>query len=291
MSENLFSRTNLAPDQLKSLIRELTAPRFTLKDTEIKNRNITHWSQEGLLIGDTRKGAWRRLSYVEVLWMRIIAHLRGFEIPLDMIRTVKKEICNDSILVWALYAHPDGRGPDLPAADTGRVSVLASLVIHAILYRRKPVIVVTRKDEVKSLYLDGTDSTEHFFARYDLLSTSFICVSLAEVMRDSFRKIDAGILSSDLQVLTPAEAEVITCLRTVDLKSVIVSQGTNPEVDLFQTAEAEGLDPVFLLLDLIWRKGYERITWAMKDGRVTYFDYPDRFKWTPEQPDGNSARP
>lgn len=267
--ENIQFLKTLTPDKLRPLIRELTAQRFTLKDTEIRNRTINYWSQEGLLLGDSRKGAWRRLSYLDILWLRIVSHLRGFEISLELIRKVKEAICNDDIPLWSLYS--DHEVPE----DEARISSLASLVVQAIGFRRQPVIILTRQGEVKTLYPDSADVTGAFFSRLDLLSKTFLCVSLNEVMLDSFRKIGMAILTSNLEVFTPAEAEVITRLRGSELKSVRVTLDQGREIDLLDVTAPAELSPVDRFLEIVWCQGYERITSSTRDGRVTYFDYPD----------------
>jgi hypothetical protein len=206
------------------------------------------------MIGEFQEGKWRRLSYIEILWLRIVAHLRSFEIPLEMIRQVREAICIENFAT--------------------KISSLTSMVMHTILTRSKFVIILTHDGTVKSVDLDKADQSMGFFFRHDLLSKTFLCVSLTEVMLDSFRKIDAVVLS-ELSVLTAPEAEVISLLHADKLKLVTIALGEGREPGLFELAGDN--DKVTVLLDLIWRNGYERITWASTDGRVTYFDRPVQF--------------
>lgn len=72
------------------LMGELVLPRFTISEIGITHRWITHWDKQGL-IDNRREGvAWRRFSFVEYIWLRIIARLRDFNTPLSSIKQVKK---------------------------------------------------------------------------------------------------------------------------------------------------------------------------------------------------------
>ncbi len=267
------------------LLTELLKPRFTIRDTEVKHRNITHWGHEGLMIGEFQEGKWRRLNYLEILWLRIVAHLRSFEISLEMIREVKKVICIDGNPLWSFYEDQGASEPGLREKYPDRIISLTSMVMHTILTRSQFVIILTHDGTVKSLDLDKADQAIGFFFRRGLQSKTFLCVSLTEVMLDSFRKIDFEVLSQ-LPVLTSPEAEVIRLLRDDKLKSVAMAFSDGNETDLFELAGDN--DKVNFLLDLIWRNGYERITWASKDGRVTYFDRPAQFKHKSTLPNSGS---
>ncbi len=279
MNEINKSVGDLTPEMVDALLMELHKPRFTIKDTEVKHRNITHWGHEGLLVGEFQEGKWRRLNYLEILWLRIMAHMRSYEIPLKLIRKVREAICMDNIPLWALYEDLGIIGPGMREKYSIPISSLTSIVLQTILFRSQFVLILDREGGVKSLNLDKADQTIGFFSRYDLSAKTFLCVSITEVMLDSFRKIGPAVLSQ-LSVLTTPEAEVIGLLRvdkfarvTINLNEVMVS-------DLDDLSA--GRDRIAVLLELIWRQGYRRITWASSDGRVTYFDCPVRFNIKPE---------
>lgn len=272
-------------DPIDRLLTELLKPRFTIRNTEVKHRNITHWGHAGLMIGEFEEGKWRRLNYLEILWLRIVAHLRSFEISLEMIRAVRTAICKEEIPLGSYLEDLGYSEPVNREKYATRISTLTSMVMLTILHRSQFVILLTHDGAVKTINLDKADQSMGFFFRNDLLSKTFLCVSLTEVMLDSFRKIDAEVLSQ-LSVLTTPEAEVITLLHADKLQSVTIAIGEGRVYDLFKSAGTGDRVPV--LLDRIWRNGYERITWASKDGRVTYFDPPARFKLNSGLPIGDS---
>ncbi len=76
------------------LMVELVLPRFTISEIGITHRWITHWDKQGLIDNRREGKEWRRFSFVEYIWLRIIARLRDFNMPLSSIKQVKKFLFN-----------------------------------------------------------------------------------------------------------------------------------------------------------------------------------------------------
>lgn len=72
------------------LIEFINEPRYTVKDTSASYRIINHWMTLGL-IEDTRSedmsAGWRKLSFKQVLWVRILSELRKFGLSLETLQT------------------------------------------------------------------------------------------------------------------------------------------------------------------------------------------------------------
>jgi DNA-binding transcriptional MerR regulator len=88
--ENLLKGFQTDYWETSKLMVELVFPRFAISEIGITHRWITHWDKQGL-IDNRREGTeWRRFSFVEYIWLRIIARLRDFNMPLSNIKQVKK---------------------------------------------------------------------------------------------------------------------------------------------------------------------------------------------------------
>ncbi|MFZ7144337.1 MAG: MerR family transcriptional regulator [Bacteroidota bacterium] len=76
--------------KLYSVISE---ERFLIKDLDIPYRQINHWDEKGI-ISFSRKitEGWRKFSFVELVWIKMVDEFRQFGIPLDIIAKVKKDI-------------------------------------------------------------------------------------------------------------------------------------------------------------------------------------------------------
>jgi hypothetical protein len=275
-------------EMVENLRKGLENTRFKVMDTDVDRRSIAHWDKNHLLKAENFQGKWRKLSYVDILWIRIVAHMRTFDVPLEKIKKVKDAIGLESIPLWSFYQELGITEEDMVQKYPTRISSLTSMVMIAILFRSRFVIIVTREGEVKSFDIDVSDQAMAFFYRKDLRSKTFLCISITEVLFDSFRMITPDILC-ELMVVTPNEAEVVNLLRVHKLSSVKVLFEDGREPDLFEIADEA--DRIQQLFEMIWPQDYHRITWASTDGRVTYFDRVNRLNPKPELPDGGSVKP
>lgn len=66
----------------------LNDKKLTVRDGDVTYRLINHWMSAGLLDDDRDEPSkgWRKLSYKDVVWLRIIRDLRNFGLSLDKIR-------------------------------------------------------------------------------------------------------------------------------------------------------------------------------------------------------------
>ncbi len=67
---------------------------YTVGDSDVSYRLINHWGQKGLLPDGVRgnQGEWRKFTFVEMLWMRVVSHIREFGLSLEKIALIKNGI-------------------------------------------------------------------------------------------------------------------------------------------------------------------------------------------------------
>lgn len=73
------------------LVRER---KYTVKDTDVSYRVISHWDEKGILPGNFGESAdgWRKFSFIEIIWLQMVKGLRDFGLSLDAIARVKENI-------------------------------------------------------------------------------------------------------------------------------------------------------------------------------------------------------
>lgn len=73
--------------------RLLNDKRHTVKATDITYRSINHWTEQGLLDDHrTENSKWRKLSFKDLIWLRILTELRKFGLPLDKLKETYKTL-------------------------------------------------------------------------------------------------------------------------------------------------------------------------------------------------------
>ncbi len=63
---------------------------FTISDSDIEHRTILHWEKENLLDKEATAGdGWRRYSFFDYVWLRVIKEPRAFGVPIPVIKKIK----------------------------------------------------------------------------------------------------------------------------------------------------------------------------------------------------------
>lgn len=174
---------------------------WSIKMDDAGRRRITHWVRQGLLNENrTGKKGWRKYSFAELMWLKIVENLRSSGFSLDVIKVVKESLCNISdtgdseypVLEYAFYSAyhwhdatylvllPGGR-TELVYADELAFSIqmphlhlsrflhlisvnglVLSLFPEAPMYLRSPQALSGDKEELLS-FIDQNDFKEISF--------------------------------------------------------------------------------------------------------------------------------
>ena len=71
----------------------LQEKRFTIKDSEASYRLMNHWTELGLVEDSiVNEEGWRRLSLVDLIWIKALMEMRRFGMPLNALKTVKDSV-------------------------------------------------------------------------------------------------------------------------------------------------------------------------------------------------------
>ncbi len=65
---------------------------FSSKDTNLSFRTINHYLDLGLLNKKIGGGVWLRVSGIDLIWIKVIIHLREFGVNLNKIQELKRQI-------------------------------------------------------------------------------------------------------------------------------------------------------------------------------------------------------
>lgn len=278
--------------------KELHEPRFTAGDTEVKHRNITHWDKNGLLDQVNTDGKWRRYSYYDLIWLRIIAHLRSFEIPFRIIKEIKSSLYDPTIGMDELYDDPgvkkvindlaqkiEGKTAEnisnpeeLNSMAQTKMSALEFMVYDAILLHSQYLILCNKEGMVLPVKQSALEKYAQLFESQSIIQGSFLAISLTEVIGETFKKIDVDVLSEQLAFITPKEAAILKLLKAGGLKSLRVTFNSNEEIDLIEETRVKKVDPVSRFTEVLLSDGYNTMTAKTQNGNITHFEISTRYK-------------
>ena len=81
-----FSEFNSELDKRFSKVKaQILEKRFTVKDSGATYRLINHWAEVGIIDDSYRENnqGWRKLSFIDLIWVYVLTVLRRFGMPLD----------------------------------------------------------------------------------------------------------------------------------------------------------------------------------------------------------------
>jgi DNA-binding transcriptional MerR regulator len=104
------------------LTEALNTIQFIGTDAGVTHRAINHWDSEGLIPDRREEGQrWRRFSFVDFVWIKMIDQMRALGINLETIKKIKEIVFEPSSLVdiWTLIANL-GDWKDMSSESTNK---------------------------------------------------------------------------------------------------------------------------------------------------------------------------
>ncbi len=155
--DKYYGSSNL--ESVVELYERLTTPLFFIKEINLPYRNVIHWDRQGLLgLNRENESEWRKYSFVDFVWLKMISELRQIGVSLSAIQHVKNTLHQKVSFDWlaeALRQRPDlveklpdeevksKLNNDLSSHEyAGEVSVLALMIVEVILKKELVAVVV-----------------------------------------------------------------------------------------------------------------------------------------------------
>lgn len=287
-------------DKILELCERLLQKSFIGTDTGVAYRSINHWEKFGL-IDDGREEAqrWRRFSFVEFIWIRMIDEMRKMGLPMETIKIVKGHLFQpadivDLILHLNSIYHPGGKQhPDLVAGreamekdmkarlDGGHEGQqvegnwLQHLILSSIV-KRCPVILV--------VFEDGTPFAIHeeptFFMKPEHLDRLSFQSHLRIPITGIIKEFLVGGLSieriGDLKILEPNEQTVLRIIHSGLYDSVTVNFKDQKMKSLEMRQSQEVTKKI---VDVLAGGKYQDISIVQHEGQITKIENTLKYKF------------
>jgi DNA-binding transcriptional MerR regulator len=288
------------------LLLELVLPQFTISEVGITHRWITHWDKQGL-ISNRRDGAsWRRFSFVEYIWLRIIVRLREFQMPLSAVKRVKKFLwqtpnlqkfdqIGDEFLQnvrMGLFPLPpgiteEGFRTELKKAEARQklvfklLNTLFWMIFSMQLFRRPVCLLINEKGSCGSIFLAGGEITESSLniLADEIPRTDFICLNLYKILQEFYsnEKIEAKIIQK-ISILNEKEKKILELIQKGDFKEISIKLMHNKEY-LVGIKRNKSIDKISgEVSSIISRNKYQDIKLITQKGRIILAEITEKIK-------------
>lgn len=261
--EGFFGVENI--ERVFGLCEQVLERRWSVSDVDIPYRWINYWDRERLLMDIEREGtSWRKFSFIDYVWVRIVCELRAFGLSFDAIRRVKETL-----------AAPLPFEPELALRKTPERSaynVLLLLIAEAVM-TKAPIRLLVRSDGETLLFNESQAGL--YGPELDRFRAApHLCVPLTGMLGEIIRRNAIDFIVPKIPLLSAPEVEVLTLLREGRLTALTA---TSPAGDAAALIRGPGYDPAEterMLIECMMLRPYRQIQYETRDGKSVAFRAP-----------------
>jgi DNA-binding transcriptional MerR regulator len=270
-------------------------PMFTRGDVGIDLRKIYHWEKEGLLPIKNENREWRKYSFIEYVWLKIIEQLREYKIGLEILQKVRDSLfyfdekgISDAIerfttdpqyssLQSIVQANQLKNANKKELMDLFRDSGfcnLWSLVGAAIHLQSECTLLLNSKGYIGFFVWNEYNRSEKLKVFFELLTENSVTIQI------SLSNIVKGFLNNDkididqyytLELLTENEKQVIDIIRDRRYTEINIFP-KNGEIERVTTKERKAVKQLEHRVFGMMKKGdYKKIEINVEDGNIVTF--------------------
>lgn len=275
--------------QLSQLIEQLQKKSFTLKQLGITHRALIIWDKKGLLYCKTEKGQWRKFSFFELVWIKLISKLREFNIPIQTIRKIKEKLLaplplvdlvnEPSVIESVMFLVPTEHkakameilsNKELVKNELSSVSlpVLFFLILDIIVLKSHLALLVNLEGDFipfKEFYIEEFQDLSGF---QEFIHRSYVSVSLSDIVANFLIGQNLELTQNKLSILTKEEARIISTIREEKLSYLKIRFNKDHQIDLIESTRDQHIDKEARLIDLIMTNGYQDIEIKTEKGNI-----------------------
>lgn len=262
----------------------------------VTNRVLSYWIQKGILDPINGKGIRRKISFLELIWLKLVTDLRAFETGLDVIRKIKETLfeevdindADDSTFVGQdyIFERLGNQGP-LSAKSLKSRSILMSpiykelkaeistitiLEIHIlqVIGMRSPVSLILTKDgRILSLLECFLEEYLQHNKFLEVFRESHMSISISTILKYFIAKADFNFPYSQI-FISPEEAKILETLKNknADLVEIKYKDG---KPDIIYITKNNYLDVNSRVSDLLLNNGYETLKIKTLKGQIVNY--------------------
>jgi len=241
--EELELYYHFASKKGKEASKMLNLKNATIKDTDQTYRVINHWSSEGLIEDDREKDSkqWRKMSIIDIVWIRIIAEMRKFGLPLDKIKYAKKQL-------WFSPEYTEGKVPFFEWA-----------VARVICRKLETYILVFADGNAYPISKESLDARN----RCSFLDC-YISINLNNLVMDIFKDKDFYPHAAGF-TLTEDELSLINDIRKGNFESIRIRL-KDGKIEMIEATES--INAQKRIIEILNDADFQDIEVKKKDGKI-----------------------
>jgi DNA-binding transcriptional MerR regulator len=279
----------------------LRTPRYSRKSLDIPARILNHWDKMELLLKSNPLGATYTFNLAEAFWIKLIQKLRAYNLPLELIKQLKVELCmlskhdelmkgQEELINYFASLNSQVSKTELEkifkSADfiefinSMKSTVLENLLLDLIITRADHRIFINENGEVFFYNKEVGKANEADFHELNrFMSNSYMSISLFEIIKELIADLGEDECSEFQNILSKDEAMVLKLLKQEDISKIEINfndKSKRPEtIKVTKNSSVSNFNKV---QDLILRNGYQDISIKTQKGKVVQCTNTTKYK-------------
>lgn len=301
ISSKKFVKNPNTAEVLFDLLRERV---FLKTELDIVYSDLVNWERSNLLSigGDSGKGDWKKLNYIEYTWIKIIQELRQYGFNYDVILTYKtdlfKEINLEQIVEASSLDHKNlekqlgseileklNSISDSDCDDNMNIGIsfFETIMLNAIISGEKWSFLFFKEIPgcfpISTEIFRGFDIIDKPDIPMELLSKTFLSVSLSDIISNFLVDGETSFQERTISILTINEHKLLKHIRKGynDIKSVKI-RFKNNQMEMIEVTTLKKVKLESRLLEHIKKGDYQTISIDTVDGKIVNFENTQKIK-------------
>ncbi len=285
--------------ELSEHLAGLVEKRFTISDSDIEHRTILHWEKENLINKEITEGdGWRRYSFFDYVWLRVIKELRAFGTPISVIKKIKATLFDSGAaqmlsqvseedmqkLKTKLKGEPFekkhgfddlSREELMEKASQEALLIRFNIIVFETIYSRTPTyLLLNSKGEIGVCMLNGLSMTEKIEALFKTIETSStLLINITNIIEEFFiSEKFSGNTYFKLSPLSRQEKEIVEIIRSGGVNNINISLKNGSEFFVEILRRKPALKVMDQIERIIAKNKFSRITLDTENGKVVYIN-------------------
>ena len=293
------------PDIAENLYDKLRERVFLKTELDVVYTDLVNWERSGLLSigGDSNKGDWKKVSYTEYIWIKIIVELRNYGFNYDEIELIKQGLFEEINIGGFMQSVTEdkenfieklGDEPfnNLNAYNLSQIDLKASveityldtIVVNAIAANEDwsllflkdiPGACIPLSAEVlRGFHLKNTTNELS-----SLLTQTYLSVSLSRITDNFLKRGNDNFESRTISILTKEEHAVLKHIRKKqkNLKSIQIRFKDN-RIEMLEVTTIKKAQLESRFLEHIKKGDYLSINIDTVDGNIVNYENTKKYK-------------
>lgn len=290
-------------ERLKGAIMDQKYPASVIAPF-VNSRMLNYWVEDAELLKKWKAKGWRKFSFLEIVWLKVISDLREFGVSFEILKKLKdnlfhipnreeilgilkardkdiRDLLNKGTLsgdAKYLYEMTVKFGNAAEEIVDAEIPPMLANMIGLIVVQRKSADLIVNK-EGKGVILLHT-SKEVVVPNEEsqaMLDAPHISIPLTDII-ESFILNDEIDKKLQMEFFSEDEWKIIDILRNERPASLTVKFDDKRKANLIEITRTKKVDLAHRLSNIILKEGYETITLKTQKGKIVTCSQTERIK-------------